>query len=232
MNIGSLIGILGLATFLCDIVALYVHRQSDVYRQQKFQDVDLNLLRLETLNSIAENVMDKVAKRKQQAHVEEDLLNDNVFENSDATGTFKTPTKEKFRRNKENHYYNLCDNALSLPTVHPNQTIPPILPLNDNSRKQISMTKNSQIENSLSSIKQRCSITTRSSQLKSLSGDADEVVEIHNRLNSDFVDEGSPQANEIDPSNDELNSYAKSSTSIINKNARTKRPPVKLETFL
>ena len=52
LNIGSLIGILGLATFICDIVALYVHRQSNVYRQQKFQDVDLNLVRLETLNSL------------------------------------------------------------------------------------------------------------------------------------------------------------------------------------
>ncbi|CAF3646833.1 unnamed protein product, partial [Rotaria sp. Silwood2] len=42
LNIGSLVSSLGLIIFMYDIVALCVHYQSDVYRQPKFQDVDLN----------------------------------------------------------------------------------------------------------------------------------------------------------------------------------------------
>lgn len=76
LNIGSLIGILGLATFICDIVALYVHRQSDVYRQQKFQDVDLNLVRLETLNSLPLGMMSEENRRKNQEKLAEISSND------------------------------------------------------------------------------------------------------------------------------------------------------------
>ncbi|CAF0933680.1 unnamed protein product [Didymodactylos carnosus] len=66
LNIGSLIGILGLATFICDIVALYLHRQSTVYRQQKFQDVDLNLMRLERLNSMVPGTDDRIKQNHEQ----------------------------------------------------------------------------------------------------------------------------------------------------------------------
>lgn len=41
LNIGSMIGVLGLATFICDIVALYFCKQGSVYRKQKFQTVHL-----------------------------------------------------------------------------------------------------------------------------------------------------------------------------------------------
>ena len=41
LNIGSMIGVLGLATFICDIVALYFCKQGSVYRKQKFQTVNL-----------------------------------------------------------------------------------------------------------------------------------------------------------------------------------------------
>lgn len=37
LNIGSMIGILGLATVICDILVLHFSRKSCVYRQQKFQ---------------------------------------------------------------------------------------------------------------------------------------------------------------------------------------------------
>jgi cation transporter protein len=40
LNIGSMIGVLGLATFICDIVALYFCKQGSVYRKQKFQTVN------------------------------------------------------------------------------------------------------------------------------------------------------------------------------------------------
>lgn len=64
LNIGSLIGILGIATFICDIVALYVHGQSNVHRQQKFQDVDLNLVRLERLNSLPATTLSEATRKK------------------------------------------------------------------------------------------------------------------------------------------------------------------------
>ncbi|CAF3285910.1 unnamed protein product [Rotaria socialis] len=41
LNIGSMIGVLGLATFICDIVALYFCKQGSIYRKQKFQTVKL-----------------------------------------------------------------------------------------------------------------------------------------------------------------------------------------------
>ena len=41
LNIGSMIGVLGLATFICDIVALYFCKQGSMYRKQKFQTVNL-----------------------------------------------------------------------------------------------------------------------------------------------------------------------------------------------
>lgn len=41
LNIGSMIGVLGLATFICDIVALYFCKQGSIYRKQKFQTVRL-----------------------------------------------------------------------------------------------------------------------------------------------------------------------------------------------
>jgi cation transporter protein len=41
LNIGSMIGVLGLATFICDIVALYFCKQGSIYRKQKFQSVNV-----------------------------------------------------------------------------------------------------------------------------------------------------------------------------------------------
>ncbi|CAF1558407.1 unnamed protein product [Adineta ricciae] len=41
LNIGSIVGVLGLATFICDIVALYFSEQGYIYRRQKFQSVHL-----------------------------------------------------------------------------------------------------------------------------------------------------------------------------------------------
>jgi len=37
LNIGSMIGVLGLATVICDLIALYFSAQSQHYRQQKYQ---------------------------------------------------------------------------------------------------------------------------------------------------------------------------------------------------
>ncbi|CAF1542862.1 unnamed protein product [Didymodactylos carnosus] len=42
LNIGSMIGVLGLATVICDIVALNFGKKGSVYRQQKFQIIDFD----------------------------------------------------------------------------------------------------------------------------------------------------------------------------------------------
>ena len=39
LNIGSMIGVLGLATVICDILVLHFSRKSELYRKQKFQSI-------------------------------------------------------------------------------------------------------------------------------------------------------------------------------------------------
>ena len=106
LNIGSLIGILGLATFVCDLVALYVHRQSDVYRQQKFQDVDLNLVRLETLNSLPLGMMSEESRRKHENHAKALLAADDETVGNHKTnhGKSESPHRELSRRHKTNNH--------------------------------------------------------------------------------------------------------------------------------
>lgn len=41
LNIGSMIGVLGLATVICDLLALYFSSQSQLYRREKYQSVSL-----------------------------------------------------------------------------------------------------------------------------------------------------------------------------------------------
>ncbi|CAF0726137.1 unnamed protein product [Adineta steineri] len=53
LNIGSMIGVLGLATFICDIVALYFCKQGSIYRKQKFQTVSLATGSVATAAAIA-----------------------------------------------------------------------------------------------------------------------------------------------------------------------------------
>ncbi|CAF0740409.1 unnamed protein product, partial [Didymodactylos carnosus] len=54
LNIGSMIGVLGLATFICDMVALNCGQKGNVYRREKFQTVDLRK-RIEQLRRSSEN---------------------------------------------------------------------------------------------------------------------------------------------------------------------------------
>ncbi|CAF1106408.1 unnamed protein product [Rotaria sp. Silwood1] len=239
LNIGSLIGILGLATFICDIVALYVHRQSDVYRQQKFQDVDLNLLRLETLNSLAEGMMNEVARRKQQARFEQALLTDNVIENNDVISINDSPHKEKFRRHKENHHPNLHDQvspSTTTTTIQKHQSSSPILSSNTYHQRQMSRAESLTDSSSLSSVKQRRSTTTtttRPTKITDLSKVNDEQIEISDKVNMIFVDEDSPNILENKQSNEEiLNLNMKPSTSITNTIEHPKRLPPKIETYL
>jgi hypothetical protein len=174
LNIGSLIGILGLATFICDIVALYVHRSSDVYRQQKFQDVDLNLLRLETLNSLAEGMMSEVAKRKHQAHVEEAILTGHVIPNNDSISMNDSPHKEKFRRYKENNHQRYYENISSSENCYQQKPVDDINELTPTSL-------------SPSVVKLRRSIPTRPVELTNSSND---------KININYVDEESPDLRE------------------------------------
>jgi hypothetical protein len=205
LNIGSLIGILGLATFICDIVALYVHRSSDVYRQQKFQDVDLNLLRLETLNSLAEGMMSEVAKRKHQAHVEEAVLTGHVIPNNDPISMNNSPHKEKFRRYKENNHQRLYDNIPSSPIL-----------TSENYHQQCPVDEfNTSTQESISSasVKLRRAIPTRPMNLTN---------SVNDKININFVDEDSPDLRETN----------KIKTPLSNGNEHLSRPSPKIETFL
>lgn len=207
LNIGSLIGILGLATFICDIVALYVHRSSDVYRQQKFQDVDLNLLRLETLNSLAEGMMSETLKHKQHGHLEDAYLTGHVIGNNDAISLNHSPYKENFRRNKENHHNQLYDNITSTP----------VLPLDNYHQKSAEYTNptaQSPISSlSSTSIKHRHAMPNRSAQSSHDTND---------RTNIPFADDITPELYE--------NSKTKSPT--LNRHDNVNRPSPKIETFL
>lgn len=210
LNIGSLIGILGLATFICDIVALYVHRSSDVYRQQKFQDVDLNLLRLETLNSLAEGMMSEVAKRKQRFPIDESNLSSHVIANNDAISINNSPHKEKFRRNKENHHQLLCDNG----------SLTPILSTENYHQKSVDLihpTAQTPVSSSSpSSIKHRQLNNSRMTYTSNEKADANE------KTNIVFADEESPEIYE--------NRTTQSPT--LERNEHTNRPSPKIETFL
>lgn len=55
LNIGSMIGVLGLATFICDIVALYFCKQGSVYRKQKFQSV--HLASVPSVSTVHKNIL-------------------------------------------------------------------------------------------------------------------------------------------------------------------------------
>ncbi|CAF1315763.1 unnamed protein product [Adineta steineri] len=60
LNIGSIVGVLSLATFICDIVALYCSEQGYIYRRQKFQSVHLK----NRLISSTVTISSSVHKRK------------------------------------------------------------------------------------------------------------------------------------------------------------------------
>jgi cation transporter protein len=62
LNIGSMIGVLGLATVICDIVALYFSEQGYIYRRQKFQSVYLK--RTADSSTLTPAQRKRVTKRK------------------------------------------------------------------------------------------------------------------------------------------------------------------------
>ena len=185
LNIGSLIGILGLATFICDIVALYVHRSSDVYRQQKFQDVDLNLLRLETLNSLAEGMVSEVAKHKHQQRAEEAILAEVGMSNAEQNGEHFNRNKSLFYGDHQRFYDET--GSMSSPMMTPNNhaNTKPTDGMNGLSKNHIT--------SSTSSIKQRRSPIARPKLLHQSSSEND-------RVNIMYVDEESPNLSDISKS--------------------------------
>lgn len=184
LNIGSLIGILGLATFICDIVALYVHRQSGVYRQQKFQDVDLNLLRLETLNALPLGMMSEESKRKHANHVEQAILTGHVIDNKDALSNLEHPLKEKFQRDKSNHI-DLYDD-ISATSKDMNSISTPMLIYGNYHQQKVLGANESP---SSSSIKQRRAIPLRPGQLS-----VNEKTQMYDKSKIMFVDDDSPDS--------------------------------------
>ncbi len=61
LNIGSMIGVLGLATVICDIITLYFSEQSYFYRRQKFQSV---YLKRTSVSSPMTNSKRRMAQRR------------------------------------------------------------------------------------------------------------------------------------------------------------------------
>lgn len=221
LNIGSLIGILGLATFICDIVALYVHRQSGVYRQQKFQDVDLNLLRLETLNALPLGMMSEDSKRKHANHVEQAILTGHVIDNKEALSDIENPAKEKFQRDKSNHL-DLYDDV-SATSKDMNSVSTPML-IYGNFHQQKVLGSNSANESpTSSSIKQRRTNPIRPGQLP-LS--ATERTQIYDKSKIMFVDEDSPES----AGNKELQQLTDEDGKINQRHSKTLTP--KTETLL
>jgi hypothetical protein len=213
LNIGSLIGILGLATFICDIVALYVHRQSDVYRQQKFQDVDLNLLRLETLNSLPLSMMSEESKMKHANHVEQAILTGHIIDNKEALSHIESPHKEKFQRDKTNHH-DLYDN-ISATSRDTNQQSTPMLIYGNYHQHKTGLTNS--LNESPVSVKQRRSTSSRPKQLPV---SAEEKANFFDKTNIVFVDEDSP----------DVNNELKELTDEDQRHSKTISP--KVETFL
>ncbi|UJR23000.1 hypothetical protein I4U23_026026 [Adineta vaga] len=226
LNIGSLIGILGLATFVCDIVALYVHGQSEVYRQQKFQDVDLNLLRLETLNSLAEGMMDEAAKRKTKNVENQEALKDNVIENHNTISITDSPTKDKYQRLKDNsHHRHLYDNSLSSST----KSVDHISTTANHYHQRQSNTTHplTQDSASLTPVKQRRLGPKRPSQLTCSTNSS------RDKVNIVYVDEDSPILDEkLPPDGIQRNLHSKLSLPNSNGNDQSNRPSPKIETFL
>src|SRR5689334_4091889 len=91
-----------------------------MYRKQKYQDVDLNLSSLKSLNSLAKAMMSEVSQRNLEAHLEQAILSDHVMENNDTIAMIDSPHKEKFQQNYKNHHH-LYDNTSSPSTMHTNQ---------------------------------------------------------------------------------------------------------------
>ena len=230
LNIGSLIGILGLATFICDIVALYVHRQSDVYRQQKFQDVDLNLLRLETLNTLPLSMMSEESKRKHANHIEQAILTGHVIDNTDETSTCEEFDKRKSSRTKTNHHHD-CYDDVSTASKDTNHQSTPMLIYGNYHQQRLGLANNSLNESPMISVKQRRSqsgnTNIRPNQLSLLT---DEKNQFYDKSNIVFVDEDSPDLSERPiPLIEER--ITPNSTVLTNTHAIHRIAP-KLETFL
>ncbi len=190
----------------------------------------MNLLRLETLNSLAEGMMSVSAKSKHEAHLEQAILTGHVIENNNSISMNNSPHKEKFRRNKLNNH------------VYDNISSSPILPSDnyqEQQQQQIDVINSStetppppppppsSSSSSSSLIKQRRSTTKQPSQITYSSNDTDEKFDDNAKVNIVYVDEDSPDIHEIKQT---LNTKTKSP--ILNGNEHPNRPSPKLETFL
>ncbi|UJR25903.1 hypothetical protein I4U23_007251 [Adineta vaga] len=228
LNIGSLIGILGLATFICDIVALYVHRQSDVYRQQKFQDVDLNLLQLETLNNLPLNMMSDDAKEKHANHVEQAILTGHIIDKNESLSHIESPYKEKFRRNSLTNQDVYDD--ISSTSKSTNQQSTPMLIYGTYHQQKVGLT-NSITDSplSLSSVKQRRTLTNRPSQLRFFSNDK---TQLYDKTNIVYVDDDTPDINDRNETNQLAEERNHLNTNISPNREYTNRISPKIETYL
>jgi hypothetical protein len=186
------------------------------------------------LNSLAEGMVDEVAKRKHQARVEEAMLAGHILENNDATSIIDSPRKEKFQRNIENHHNRLYDNLSSPSTLRSHQASSPILLPNNYHQRQAAKTNPlSECSSSPSSMKQRRPTGTRPSQLTCSTNVTNDKTEMIDKVNMVFVDEDSPDVDE-QKQFDEIkrNFNIKTNVPITNGTEHSNRSCPKLETFL
>ena len=217
-----------MATFICDIVALYVHRQSDVYRQQKFQDVDLNLLRLETLNTLPISMMSEESKRKHENHIEGTIANQHITDRPDITSTLEDLSVGKYQRERSNHH-DLYDDG-SLTSKDTNNQSTPMLIYGNYHQQRLGLTNNLNDNSPITSVKQRRATNNRPSQLALISNEKNQFFD---KTNIVFVDEDSPDV----ISDQNLRRPLTEGTPKIDNHSpsnfvQTTRLPAKIETFL
>ncbi|CAF4149919.1 unnamed protein product [Rotaria magnacalcarata] len=224
LNIGSLIGILGLATFICDIVALYVHRQSDVYRQQKFQDVDLHFQQVEGLKPLPTDSSTDQARRTYLDHIDGTVLNNHATDDGDATQNAETAPKTEFQLEEVN-YHSLYDN-LQPTTKEISQQLTPRAAFANIQRQKTGSTS-SNTSSLLSSIKQKYS--TKHSQLPYLSS---EENQLYDKSNIVFVDEDTPELSERNELHQRTDGNQQFSNSSSTNHGLSVRPTSTVETLL
>ncbi|CAF0800314.1 unnamed protein product [Rotaria sp. Silwood1] len=227
LNVGSLIGILSLATFICDILVLYVHRQSDVYRQQKFQEVNLNSMRLDSLKPVSSNTPQSESKRKHSNHFEKNISNRNSIDNNEVLANIECTDETELQQGKTKHH-DLCDN-LSVASKNTNQQTTPIFIYGNFHQQKLGL-NSSTTSPSLSSIKQRRSATTSTKSRPShLVYASNEENQLYDKANISYVDADSTEligSNEKTDENEHLNN----SSSLSHEQSAVHSPTT--ETFL
>jgi hypothetical protein len=184
---------------------------------------------LETLNALPLNMMSEESIEKHANHVEQAILTDHLVNNHGKLINVESPHKEKFRREDTNHRDVYDD--VSTTSKSTNQQSTPMLIYGNYHQQKLGLTNPLSDSPSLSSVKQRRSLTTRPLQLQ-LPNFTNEKTHFYDKSNIVYVDDDSPECNEATESNqltDEKNYLSNNSSPT---HGQTSRLSPKIETFL